>query len=138
MTTDQKKQEQHTRRSEQAKVEPKDTKAGKEQSEAARAIEETKQAQVQREAGSAKTAATPEDKLAPKLTPEEKKAQAQTKKDEHAAIEKVATINQRLAKDGSGNRVDAFIRHGEVCYRWGNFVPTREMTPDELDAVETL
>ena len=75
---------------------------------------------------------------AAKVDPEVAKTKAEAKKKEHAAIEKVATINQRLGKEGSGNRVDVQMRAGEPHYQWGNFVPTRELTEDELDAVETL
>jgi hypothetical protein len=71
-------------------------------------------------------------------TPEELKAEAEAEKAEQAAIDKVATINSNLAKDGSTNRVDYQMRAGEAHYRWGNFVPTRELTLEELNAVETM
>ena len=64
-------------------------------------------------------------------TPEQKAHKA--KHDE--AIDKVSKANTRLDKEGRGVRLEANMRHGEPVYRWGNFVPTRELTKDELKAI---
>jgi hypothetical protein len=74
----------------------------------------------------------------PELTPEEAKKQAEDKKAHNAAIEKVAVVNERLAKDGSGERLDVQMRSGEAEYTWGNFVPTRKVSQEDLDALETV
>lgn len=74
----------------------------------------------------------------PKLTPEEAKKQAEDKKTHNEAIEKVATVNERLAKDGSPERLDVQMRAGEAVYTWGNFVPTRKVSQEDLDALSTV
>lgn len=74
-------------------------------------------------------------------TDEAKAMEAKQKEDATlvaAALEKAGKANINLAKDGSATRMDAEVRDGEVRYRWGNFVPTRYLTEDELKAVEAL
>lgn len=137
MTTDVKKTD--------PKIEPKDTKAGKDAEGTNKALQETRAAQLRRDPTAPKPdpnvapgAHGPASAAEPELTAEEKKAKAEDTKVEHDAIEKAATINTNLAKDGSANRVDVAMRAGKAHWRWGQFVPTRELTDDELEAVDNL
>ena len=71
---------------------------------------------------------------AKRVADEKKKVNEATAK----AMEKTAKANANLAKDGSATRMDAEVRDGKIRYRFGNFVPTRDLTEDELKAVDTL
>jgi hypothetical protein len=55
-----------------------------------------------------------------------------------AAHGKAAKANANLAKEGSGSRIEPEVRDGEVRYRWGNFVPTRILTDQESEALESM
>ena len=68
-------------------------------------------------------------------TAEEKKQQAEYEKLEKEAIDKTAKVNQRLAKEGSPNRMSYEVRNGETVYWWGNWVPTRMLNSWEADNV---
>jgi len=77
----------------------------------------------------------------PKQTPAQQEAQKRVdthRKVEQGAQTRAGTINARLARDGSPNRIMAMARDGEEKYFWGNFVPTREMNDEELAAVESV
>jgi hypothetical protein len=68
----------------------------------------------------------------------QKKAKAEAEKVELQVNDKTAKINANLIKDGNPNRIMGQSREGKPKYFWGNFVPTRELTSDELDAVEEV
>ena len=85
-------------------------------------------------------AATPAPK-APPPTEEEKAAQKaaeEARASDAEAQAKVGKINANLAKEGNSRRIMANQREGEPKYFWANFVPTQELTPEELEAVEGM
>ena len=70
-----------------------------------------------------------------------KDAEAAKKKadsDLQAAHGKASKANANLAKQASGLRVEPEIREGQTRYKWGNFVPTRFLTDDEVKALEDM
>ena len=83
-------------------------------------------------------------------TPAARKAEIeQWKKDAEAAKKKAdadlkdaygkaGKVNMNLANDGLGVRMEPEVREGEVRYKWGNFVPTRILTDEEVKALESM
>src|SRR5262245_23548925 len=75
------------------------------------------------------------------LTPEEEKAAVtaeEAAKVEAQAAEKAGRINSNLIKDGSTRRLMGGVRDGKPKFFWGNFVPTQELTDEELKAAESM
>jgi hypothetical protein len=66
------------------------------------------------------------------------KTKAEAKKVEHAAHDTVGKVNTRLAKEGSTNRLQVQMRGDKPKYLWVNEVPTRELTPDEMAALDAM
>ena len=79
-----------------------------------------------------------DESVADKAAKDAAKAQEQSIKAEQKAIEKAATINQRLIRDGNPRRIIGGVRNGEPKFFWGNFVPTQELSDEEVKAVETV
>jgi hypothetical protein len=78
-----------------------------------------------------------------KAETEEWKKQAETAKkkadaDLKQAYDKASKVNMNLANDGLGVRMEPEVREGEVRYKWGNFVPTRILTEEEVKALESM
>src|SRR5262245_53338095 len=69
---------------------------------------------------------------------EAKKAADEGAKIEAAAAEKAGKINGNLIKDGSPRRIMGGVRNGKPVFHWGNFVPTQELTEEELEAAESM
>ena len=70
-----------------------------------------------------------------------KDAEAAKKKsdaDLKGAYDKAGKVNMNLANDGLGVRMEPEVREGEVRYKWGNFVPTRILTEEEVKALESM
>jgi hypothetical protein len=65
-------------------------------------------------------------------------AKKQSDADLKQAYDKAGKVNMNLANDGLGVRMEPEVREGEVRYKWGNFVPTRILTDEEVKALESM
>ena len=55
-----------------------------------------------------------------------------------AAMEHAGRVNYNLAKAADGRMLHVEERAGELKYRWITPTPIRELTPDELKALEGM